>query len=200
VLRDGFHDIPLGKVAMVVTYLEMRSPPDLRAASLPQDVAFRPVSATPEWFRDVFRRVGSQEWLWYGRLKLDDAALSATLNDPDVEHYTLSKDGRDEALLELDFREDGACELSYFGLTPVLIGSGCGRYLMNAAIERAWSRPIDRFHVHTCTLDSPQALSFYRRSGFTPIRQAVEIDDDPRLHGLLPRDVAPNAPIFEPQR
>ena len=38
------------------------------------------------------------------------------LSDADVEVYTLTKDGRDEALLELDFRVPGECELAYFGV------------------------------------------------------------------------------------
>lgn len=197
-LADGFHAVPAGKVAMIVTYLEMRAAPDLRAIDLPPGLAFRSVQPDVAWFRDIFDRVGSQDWLWYGRLKLEEAALAALLGDPDVEHFTLTQDGRDEAILELDFRETGSCELSYFGLTPALIGTGSGRSLMNAAIRHAWSRPISRFHVHTCNLDSPQALSFYRRSGFVPVRQEVEIDDDPRLSGLLPRSAGPHVPIFDP--
>ena len=197
-MQNGFHDIPPGKVAMIVTHLEMTSRPDLRDISLPEGVTFRPVEATPEWFRDIFQRVGTKEWLWYGRLKLSDEELMSILNDPLVHLFTLSLNGRDEALLELDFREEGACELAYFGLTRELIGSGAGRYLMNQAIKRAWAQPISCFHVHTCTLDSPQALSFYRRSGFVPVRQQLEVDDDPRLSGLLPTDVAPNVPIFTP--
>lgn len=196
-LADGFHNVPPGKVAMIVTHLEMRAPATLRPKPLPDGITFRRVTATPDWFRDVFRRVGALEWLWYGRLKLEKAALKAILDDPKVEHYTLTQHGQDEALLELDFREDGACELGYFGLTPALIGTGCGRHLMNEAMTRAWSKPINRFHVHTCTLDSPQALAFYLRSGFTAVRQQVEIDDDPRVIGILPRSAGPNTPVFD---
>jgi GNAT superfamily N-acetyltransferase len=196
-LSDGFHAVPPGKVAMVVTHLEMRAAPKMRPAALPGGVTFHPVTPDADWFRDIFLRVGGMEWLWFGRLGLSGDALAAILNDPAVKHYTLRKDGRDEALLELDFRAERACELSYFGLTPALIGTGSGRYLMNEAIARAWSRPIDRFHVHTCTLDSPQALTFYRRSGFTPVRQEVEIADDPRLAGILPREAAPHVPVFD---
>lgn len=197
-LSDGLHNVPTGKVAMVVTHLEMCKAPATRPQNLPAGITFRKVEADVAWFRDIFYRVGLLEWLWYERLKLADADLSAILCDPRVEHYTLARNGKDEALLELDFRESGACELAYFGVTPALIGTGCGRYLMNEAIARAWARPIDRFHVHTCTFDSPKALSFYRRSGFTPVRQQVEIDDDPRLLGLLPRNAGPNIPIFDP--
>lgn len=183
---------------MIVTHLEMRAPAELRPVSLPDGTTFRAVEAETEWFRDVFRRVGAMEWLWFGRLKLADADLDAILSDKHVEHYTLSKDGTDEALLELDFRQSGACELSYFGLTPALIGTGSGRFLMNQAIRLAWAKPIERFHVHTCTLDSPGALGFYQRSGFTVLRQEVEIDDDPRISGILPRNAGPRVPILDP--
>ena len=199
-LPDGFHDIPPGKVAMIVTHLEMTEPAATRPVVLPQGVTFHRMTPGPEWYRDIFKRVGSQDWLWYGRLRKTDAELMEILDDPDVEVYTLRRDGADEALLELDFRVPEECELAYFGLTNRLIGTGSGRYLMNEAVSRAWSRPIRRFHVHTCTIDSPQALSFYRRSGFTPTRQQVEIDDDPRLIGVLPEDNGPNVPMFRAQK
>lgn len=197
-LADGFYDVPPGKQAMVVTYLEMHEQAPQRSVARPAGVDFRAAEAEPEWYRDVFRRVGAQEWLWSSRLKLSDRALSDIISDPLVEIYTLRKNGTDEALLELDFRTKGACELAFFGLTQALIGTGAGRYLMNEAIARAWSRPIDLFHLHTCTLDSPQALGFYRRSGFVPMRQRVEIGDDPRVTGILPPSAGSHVPIFQP--
>lgn len=196
-LENGEFEIPAGKLATVVTHLEMRAPARLRPVDVPEGIAFRAVKADVAWYRDIFGRVGLHDWLWYGRLMLEEPALAAILQDPDVHHFTLSKDGQDEALLELDFRKPGACELAYFGLTSTLIGTGAGRHLMNEAIARAWSRPIERFHVHTCTFDSPQALSFYRRSGFVPLRQEVYIDDDLRLTGELPKTAGPNVPIFD---
>ena len=75
-------------------------------------------------------------------------------------------------------------------------GRGLGRALMTRAIEEAWARPIARFWVHTCTLDSPAALGFYRRSGFTPVFQQIEIAPDPRLTGILPRNAASHIPVF----
>lgn len=195
-LHDGLHDVPPGKLAMVVTHLEMRSRAEPRPVPAPDGVTFRSFTPTPEQYRDLFRRVGGFDWLWYGRLRMEDAPLAAILDDPQVHHYTLTRDGRDEALLELDFRQEGECELAYFGLTPALIGSGAGRFLMNKAIGLAWDRPISRFHVHTCTLDSQQALPFYIRSGFTPYRRQVEIDDDPRLVGLLPEDAGAHVPLI----
>ncbi len=197
-LADGLHDVPDGKVAMVVTHLEMLAPAPIRSIAAYKGISFRQVQPDLAWYRDIFTRVGALDWLWYGRLRMSDSALSEVLNDPRVAFYTLSYHGQDEAMLELDFREEGQCELAYFGLTSALIGTGSGRFLMNEAIRLAWAQPIKRFHVHTCTLDSQQALSFYRRSGFTPYRRQIEIDDDPRLTGLLPKTAAPQVPLIRP--
>lgn len=195
-LANGLFDVPAGKLPVIITHLQMHAAPALKDIALPEGVAFRQVTPTLEWYRDVFTRVGTQEWLWTERLTLTDADLQAILDNPDVAFFTLSKDGQDEALLELDFRQKGECELAYFGMTRALIGSGAGRYLMNQAITRAWAQDITRFHVHTCTADSPQAVGFYIRSGFVPFKRQIEIDDDPRLTGFLSRDTAPAIPII----
>ncbi|WP_299673458.1 GNAT family N-acetyltransferase [uncultured Roseobacter sp.] len=197
-LENGFHDVPAGKVTVVVTFLEMTAKPAMKAGALPDGVAFRRVTPDLDWYRDIFTRVGGMDWLWFGRLMLEDSALEAILADPGVEIYTLTRNGVDLALMELDFREDGACELEYFGLASELIGTGAGRYLINQAIERAWTKPISRFHLRTCTIDSPQALGFYQHVGFKPVKQAIEIADDPRLLGVLPETAGPHVPMLRP--
>lgn len=194
-IANGTFDLPPGKVANVVTHLEMLSPPDTSGATLPNGVTFRQITPDVAWYRDILFRVGAP-WLWYFRQTMSDQELTAILSDPQVHFYTLSVDGRDEAILELDFRETDTCELAFFGLTPALIGTGVGRYLMAQAITLAWAAPIKRFYVHTCTFDSQQALGFYVRSGFVPFKQQIEVDDDPRLNGVLPRDCAPHVPLF----
>lgn len=200
-LTDGMYDVPAGKLATVVTHLEMHAKAPSRAIAAPTGVTLTSVTApTCDWYRDIFRRVGG-DWLWLSRLKMAEPELEAILQDPKVKIWTLQKDGGDHALLELDFRTEGSCELAFFGLTPELIGTGAGRFLMNAAIETAWAAPISRFHLQTCTLDSQQALSFYRRSGFVPYGQQVEIISDPRLDGTAgyTRAHAPHVPIVEPK-
>lgn len=196
-LADGLHDVPPGKVAAVVTHLEMRAPAPVRPAPVKPDIR-RVERLDLSWYRSLFRRVGGHDWLWFSRLNLDDAALGTIIADPDIEIWTIRHQKADEALLELDFRKPGACELAFLAVTPALGATGAGRALMNHAITRAWSRPITRFHLHTCTLDSPAALNFYRRSGFIPIRQQVEIADDPRLTGKLPLDAGPHVPVLRP--
>ena len=159
--QDGYTDIPPGKVAAVVTHLEMLTPVRPRHVPPLAGASMRTVAAPDtDWYRDLYGRIGAMDWLWYSRLGLAAPALEAIIRHPDVEIHALTVDGRDEGLLELDFRIDGECELAFFGVTRRLIGRGAGRLLMNAGIERAWSQPIRRFWVHTCTLDHPGALAF----------------------------------------
>ncbi|HTU81764.1 MAG TPA: GNAT family N-acetyltransferase [Candidatus Acidoferrales bacterium] len=197
-LPDGYFDLPAGKLANVVTCLQMLHRPPTRAGRVPDDgTTIVRVERPPlPWYRELFREVGGP-YLWSSRLALDDAHLSAIVDDAGVEIWVPRfSDGGDAGLLELDFREHGQCELRFFGLVKRAIGRGIGRRLMERAIERAWARPIERFWVHTCTLDDPKAVAFYRRSGFEPYLRQIEIYDDPRLVGLLPPDVAPDVPVL----
>lgn len=197
VLENGLYDVPPGRLATVVTHLEMRAPAPLRPCPAPAGVTLEPVPAPGlAWYRDLFTRVGGHDWLWLSRLNMTDAALAAILEDADVAVWALVLNGQAEGLLELDFRQDKACELAFLGVTPALIGTGAGRFLMNQAITRAWAAPITRLHVHTCTLDHPAALSFYIRSGFVPVRQQIEIEDDPRASGNFPVSAGPHIPVF----
>lgn len=198
-LNAGLYDVPPGMVATVVTHLEMHHRADLRNLPAPQGCNLtRMAPADLASYRELFNRVGGQDWLWFSRMSLNDADLDAILSDENVHIYMVMKDGRAEGLLELDFRQMPDCELAFFGLCAGLIGTGCGGWLMDQAIALAWAVPIRRFHVHTCTLDHPGALSFYRRSGFTPVRQQIEIEADPRLNGTLPDTAGPHIPIFRP--
>ena len=191
---NGYTDIPAGKIAAVVTYLEMRTRPRLRR--LPKDgLSLERISGDLDRYRHLFQKVG-EPWMWFSRVVMDADALRAILRDPRVESWALVRGNGDIGLLELDFRLEGECELSYFGLIPEAIGQGAGRFLMNEAVRRAFRRGIRRLFVHTCSLDHPGALDFYRRSGFVPYRRAIEVADDPRLTGALPSTAAPQIPLI----
>jgi len=193
---DGYTDLPSGKIAAVVTYLEMRSSPVALPTEGREDWSLQPISTDLARYRTLYRRVG-EPWLWFSRMTMPDEELAAILDDPRVEAYALSDGKGDIGLLELDFRPEGEAELAFLGLVPGAIGKGAGRFLVSEAIRRAFARPIDRFFVHTCSLDHPGALAFYMRSGFTPYRRAIEVADDPRLRGGLPRDCAPQVPVLD---
>jgi GNAT superfamily N-acetyltransferase len=146
-------------------------------------------------YRALFRRIG-EPWLWFSRLVMSDAGLAGVLHDPAFEVYVLRREDEDIGLLELDFRVPGECEISFFGVVETAIGTGAARFMMNRALARAWSAPIERMWLHTCTLDHPAALPFYQRSGFRPFKLQIEICDDPRLGGLLAHDAGPRIALL----
>jgi GNAT superfamily N-acetyltransferase len=191
----AYDPLPANELAAVVTYLEMRTPPEHAIPSSPLSLERIEVPQA-EHYRDLFRLIGGP-WLWFSRLILDDAHLAAIVQHPKVELYAVKDEkGREVGMLELDFREAGECELAFIGLIPELSGKGHGRWLLAEAVRRAWREGVDRVHVHTCSLDHPAALSAYRRAGFTPFKRAIERFPDPRLLGILPSDCAPQIPLL----
>ncbi|WP_068072218.1 GNAT family N-acetyltransferase [Novosphingobium lentum] len=206
-LAHGFHAVDPADLACIVTALEMTVPPaGLRRLSPETDVPLQMARwRAPDVakYRALFVAIGAP-WLWSSRLRVDDVALGAILNDPAVEVFVVTDAARMEVgMLELDFRTPGECLIAFFGLTRAASGRGLGRWLMKRALQLAW-RPqqggmpaVGRVWVHTCTLDDPRALGFYIRQGFTAFARSVEILPDPRHAGLLPPDAAAREPLIE---
>ncbi|MES0870773.1 GNAT family N-acetyltransferase [Pseudovibrio sp. SCP19] len=193
---DGYTDLPEGKIATVVTHLEMLEKPALKPIDRPDLTLQQADKIDPEAYRTLFRRVG-EPWLWFARLVMNNEELEATLNKPTNEFYVAMKDGEPVGMVELNVAKEDEVTLSYFGLVPEAVGGGAGRWLMNHAITQAFSRPtVKRFWLHTCTGDSPQALQFYIRSGFKPFKRAIEVADDPRVLGVLDPASAPHVPFL----
>jgi GNAT superfamily N-acetyltransferase len=196
-LADGYTPLPAGKIASVVTYLEMRQPPEPLPSIGPGPYTLqREARISLDRYRALFRRVG-QEWLWFSRLRMSDEELAAIVHHAEVDVFVLRLDGRDEGLLELDRRSFPEIELAFFGVTPGLVGQGAGRYMMAVAQQEAWRHQPERFTVHTCTLDHPRAVAFYCRSGFAVVGRAVEVSDDPRLTGEADREAAAWFPVVK---
>ncbi|HJO67327.1 MAG TPA: GNAT family N-acetyltransferase [Sphingomonas sanguinis] len=186
--------VDAAEIATIVTTLEMRDRP--RPRPLPASplglVAWK--WPDPAKYRTLFARVGAP-WLWFSRLVMDDPTLTAIIHDPAVSVFAVvDRAGIEVGLLELDHRKAGECEIGYFGLIPELAGQGHGGWLMAQALMRAWMPGVERVWVHTCTLDHPSALNFYRKQGFVPVSRAIETFPDPRTLGLLPPEAAPQIP------
>ncbi len=187
-LPDGYHVFPPGKLLNVVTWLEMRARP---AVPIAEPLALVAVpNPDLDWYRGLFRRVGTP-WLWTKHLDIDDAALAAEIHDPGMPVFVAREGNGDIGLVVLDARTTGAVEILDFGLVPEAVGHGLGRRMMAAALEHAFALRPERVWLHTCTHDHPAAVTFYEACGFVPYATGVEVLDDPRLTGLLPRDTAP---------
>jgi GNAT superfamily N-acetyltransferase len=191
----SYEPVPNDELLAVVTYLEMTERPVIEPPRSTLDLK-RITNPSVERYRELFRLVGAP-WLWFSRLVMDDTALAAIIQHPNVELFAVQDgNGRDVGMLELDFREADECQLAFVGLVPQLSGLGHGRWLLEEAVRRAWRDSVNRVHVHTCSLDHPAALAAYRRAGFTPIKRAIERFTDPRLIGILPKDCAPQIPLL----
>jgi GNAT superfamily N-acetyltransferase len=118
------------------------------------------------------------------------------LHDPAVDVFALSFAGVDQGLLEFDRRRFPDIELSFFGVTPKLIGNGAGRALLAHCLPLEWEHRPQRVWLHTCTSDHPAALTFYVKFGFVPYKRAIEIADDPRVTGEIPPGAAPQIPVI----
>jgi GNAT superfamily N-acetyltransferase len=187
-------------IGHTVTYLDMQAQPTLARVHPPAGklALMRAEACSPSYYRYLYNTVG-EPWLWYVRREWDDAELSALLEKPSTEIFVLYVGGVPSGFFELDAGKPRETELSYFGLIPDFIGRGLGFFLLQQAIDRAWSRPIERLSVHTCTFDHPRALPNYQRAGFAVYdRQRVSFPD-PRERGALPRSYRhPLLPPLDP--
>ena len=178
------------QIADTITYLEMfeRPPPIPGAPPLGKIALMRAEACTVSFYRYLYETVGTP-WVWFERRLWSDEALAAELAKETTEIFVLYAGGVPAGYFELNAAEPRDTELCYFGLAPEFIGRRLGPFLLNAAVEQAWSRPIGRFWVHTCTFDHPRALPLYQRAGFVVYAQRTVVFDDPRERGILPRSL-----------
>lgn len=192
---DGYTDLPPGRIANVVTFLE-RTEPLKEAVPPPGVIAIRRVPEPDAgWFRDLYREIGEQ-WLWFSRAVMSDTELGALLTLPSTSVIAAARGGRDVGLAELSKGDDGSVEIVTFGVVPSELGTGAAHALMSAVLREAFKPGVPRVWLHTCTFDHPRALPFYRRWGFRPYKLAIEVSEDPRALGALPETVAPHVPFL----
>ena len=185
----------------VITYLEMHERPTTPRIPAPAGIKLalmRTEDCTVSFYRYLYETVGTP-WLWYERRLIDDAALAATIGKPSTEIFVLYASGVPAGYFELGAEAARETELCYFGLIPQFIGRRLGPFLLQAAIERAWERPIGRLWVHTRTFDHPSALGYYQRAGFVVYARRKLRFEDPRVLGILPRTLThPRLPPLDP--
>ena len=161
----------MATIDVVRTYLEMRSPAELRpVAEWPEGATLAEVQNCPvHFFRYLYAEVGRQ-YQWKDRLAWSDEAVRRYLAGP-VRLWVLYVEGAPAGYFELSRHGDGSVEIAYFGLMPEYQGAGLGKALLSRAIQTAWSLTPSRVWLHTCTLDHPAALPNYLKRGFKEVRR-----------------------------
>ena len=152
---------------MVTTYLEMRSPEQLRPKRADERFQVRE-KADDDWRfnREMYFRVG-EHWRWIDKQPwMDDEWREWTQQ---VQTFAAYSDDQIAGYYELRQDDKGGVEIAYFGLLPEFIGRGLGGALLTSAIEQAWKMApvLERVWVHTCNRDHPQALANYQARGMS---------------------------------
>ena len=163
--------VDLRRVEVVRTYLTLDDPAALRTAtgSHPNARLVRRSPCPVELYRRLYREVGEQ-WFWHDRLKWSDEELADHLESPNIAVWELLVDDDSAGYFELHRHDDGSVEIAYFGLAPRFIGRGLGGFMLTRAVHEAWNMEAQRVWLHTCTLDSPNALPGYKARGFHEVR------------------------------
>lgn len=129
-------------------------------------------------YRRLYREVGTP-WYWHDRLYWSDTELETHLRSDRVAIWELLVDEESAGYFELQRHDDDTVEIVYFGLVPGFIGRGLGGMMLTRAVREAFAMGATRVWLHTCTLDSPNALPSYQARGFRPYRtQRLEVELD----------------------
>ena len=154
---------------LITTYLEMRSPDQLRPKRA--DARFQVHEKRDrdwQFNRDLYRRVGEQ-WDWIDKRPWADEQWKEYATAPELRTFAGYYDDALAGYFELRRDAGGGVEIAYFGLLPEFIGRGLGGALLTNAIEEAWSGcggvTPTRVWVHTCNRDHPDALANYQARG-----------------------------------
>jgi GNAT superfamily N-acetyltransferase len=162
----------IGLAPLVTTYLEMRSPEQLRPRCADAQFEVRE-KFDPDWQfnREMYFRVG-EPWHWIDKRAWSDRQWKDDANSPELRTFAAYYDDELVGYYELrrESQPDGrnvAVEIAYFGLLPGFVGRGFGGALLTSAIENAWrtSPAPSRVWVHTCNRDHSQALANYQARG-----------------------------------
>jgi GNAT superfamily N-acetyltransferase len=198
-VKNGYVQLPPGKLANAVLWLEMRDPVPVGLPA-PKDSQIKEVRLQElgredaALFGALYRQIG-RDWLWAGLISKSESDIAERLGRDDVLSFAVWASNEAIAMLDMEITADG-CEIVYFGFIPAMIARGAGPWLMDQAKRIAHERSIGRLWLHTCNFDHPRAAGFYRRQGFQIYATGYEIMDDPRLLGLLPRDAAGHVPLL----
>jgi hypothetical protein len=157
------------RIPMTVTFLEMTAKPSALPPPSPRGrhAILRCENPPPHFYRYLYDTIGDR-YFWVDRRKISHEKLAEIIHAPTNFLYALYTEGNPAGMAEIELRPDGTANIAYFGLMPEAQGKHLGFFFLYHGCMNAWSHPISRLTVNTCTLDSPRALPLYQRMGFVP--------------------------------
>jgi ribosomal protein S18 acetylase RimI-like enzyme len=165
-------------VDLLVTYLEMTSPPSgpavspsITGATIARETLY------PAQYLALYRTIG-EPLQWDGRLRMPADELRDFLSSPVTHVYILRVDGQAVGLCEFDGVGGPEVELTHFGLIAAFQGQKLGPWLLDRSLREVWSHEPRRVWLHTDTNDHPKAKSTYQRAGFRIYAERMETFPD----------------------
>jgi GNAT superfamily N-acetyltransferase len=170
--REAQERVALRRVEVVRTYLALDDPSQLvpSKASDPRARVERRSPCPVAVYRRLYKKVG-EKWNWHERASWSDEKLAAKLAQPNIAVWELMVGDESAGYFELERHSDDAVEIVYFGLIERFIGRGLGGFMLARAAQEGWAMGAARVWLHTCTLDSKQALPGYKARGFREFKK-----------------------------
>ena len=168
------------RTKVITYYLESTDPAALAPTRREFDnVALARVDPPAAEVNRAFYADVGRHWNWIDRADWSDERWQEYLDAGNVETWVLTCAGARAGYVELQTQGDANVEIVYLALLPAFTGRGLGALLLTRAVARARQLGAKRVWLHTCTLDDPRALGFYRSHGF-------ELYDQVESHVDLP--------------
>lgn len=155
-------------------YLEIK--PDIETPTPEFENGFSMVEVeniSTEFYRYLFVLVGKR-WNWVSRLAISEKQLSEVLHHQGTRIYVLYAKGEPVGFFELDMHDIKNIEIVFFGLTEKYKGKGLGKRMMDYVFYSIKKYQTNRLWLHTCELDSENALPFYQNCGFRLVKTSIE--------------------------
>ena len=164
------------ELSATVTYLGMEAKPKGPPPPSPllRTAIMKCENPPVHFYRYLYDTIG-QPYFWVERRLWSDDKLRSHLADPKIVIYALYLGGVPAGMVELDFRENGVCQIGYFGLMPEFTGRRIGPWFLHQVVELAWAEPVSRLILNTCTLDHKKALATYQRAGFVAYARSERV-------------------------
>ncbi len=165
-------------VRLLVTAMELTTPPVPTVAALPAGVSIRREMLGVDAYRALYRQVGGPVH-WDARLRMPSAELAVLLELATTHIFVLRVDGESVGFCEFNGVGEREVVLAHFGLVPTVQGRGLGQLLLLTALREMWLLRPERISLSTDTNDHPRAMRTYESVGFRSVsRQWEEFPDD----------------------
>lgn len=138
----------------------------LASLPLPEDFSIESWTPDPTEYLNIYKTIGDP-WGWSGHLRMSVEALQSLLNDDKTLLLAIRHEGDICGFSFIDIHHAENAEILYIGLAPGYEGKGLGKILLSASLASARGKAKSRVWLHTCALDHPSALGFYKASGFS---------------------------------